>query len=942
MGDSRRVRERGAVNPPQGWCIGIILFIFFSLLVVPCFSENVTAPEGTESIISVAAWGTDQTSPAIWEDRVVWTTSYPDPGDPYLYYFDIYLYNPTTGEEQRIPTASGYSDMPDIWEDRIVFQTWEDDSLEIHLFNLSTSEEFRLTTDMINQVKPRIWGDWVVWQEGDDWEPDHGVVLYDISTENTTRIGSSPSAKSPDIWGERIVWDEATTGDGNFDIFLYNITSGNITQVTTDPFAQLSPSIWGDRIVWMDIASQVYLYDLGSGNETQLTSGDFYRESPVISGDYVAYVNDTVVSLIDIARKEEFPISMETTGSPTNNPDIWGDRIVWADMRNGDFDVYLYTIGTSMPPLTADFTANETQGEAPFTVAFIDSTSGQADGWSWDFGDGETSNEQNPDHTYDSDGSFTVTLIVHNPLQRDAIRKTDLISVGSVPVPGFTQSPESGPAPLAVQFTDESSGTPVVWHWDFGDGETSDEQNPDHVYQQPGIYPVNLTVDNAFGNALLEKQDLITVMDGTFHTCSLPAEGITLIPGSSGIRLTLDTSRAGNCTGDSPTDPAMITCVPEEGTGIASIMFSSPAGGRFSGPENGTYTGFLGDVWITSCDLTPLNFSPKAGNECFFNFTLNPYQYDAGVYIHTVVWEGCTPQDLTTFNDIKIMYNYGDIEDLVYTVRFDKENFTATGPASLFFGVSSDWVDLYGWRWCHRIESDPPGAAVFVDSRYIGDAPICIEEGLSPGNHTVTVKEVGYYPKTFPITIDDKRDSIHVIRIGDDGTGEVLNTTFIGHDPERNLDFFQAESPNGLSTFGLASLSRSGNVLQLVNLVVSRVTGSGGGGGGGGSSSSGTSSSAATSLASAQETAAPTPVAPEPAETLSPLPEKPPAPEITALPVDTAAAAEPASPATSEAQGMSPLGSLVEGTSSLIILRNLSVVFVVIFVSVVFYLRWKR
>ena len=919
------------------WKLIPILSILLFLMILPGFSDA-AGLNGTESIISTATWLSDQHYPAIWEDRVVWAHYYPDPEVPELDNSNIYLYNSTSGELKKIQTTLLYQDLPDIWDDRVVWMAWEDDNLEIHLFDLTTGEDHRITNDFVNQVSPRIWGDWIVWQEGDYWEMDHGVVLYDLSTGNTTRLGST-SAKSPDIWGDRVVWDEYTTGDGNYDIFLYNITSENITQVSTDPFAQLSPSIWGDRIVWMDnrdIASQVYLYDLGSGNETRLTTGDYYRESPVISGDYVVYVNDTVVSLINLATMAEFPISTDTTGSPKNEPDIWGDRVVWSDMRNGDFDIYLYTIGTSMPPLTADFTANATQGGAPFTIGFIDSTSGQADGWTWDFGDGETSDEQNPVHTYDSDGSYTVTLTVYNPVQRDAQRKTDLISVGSVPVPGFTQSPESGPAPLAVQFTDESSGTPIAWHWNFGDGETSDEQNPDHVYQQPGIYPVNLTVANTFGNASLEKQDLITVMDGTFHTCSLPAEGITLTQESSGILLTLDTSQAGNCTGDVPSDPAAITCVPEEGTGIGSILFSSPAGGQFSGPENGIFTGFLGNISITSCDLTPLNFSPKAGNECFFNFTLNPDQYDAGGYIQTVVWEGCTPQDLTTFNDIKIMYNYGNIEDLVYTVRFEEENIT-TGPAILVFGVSSDWVDQYGWRWCIPIESDPPGAAVFVDSRYIGDTPICIEEGLSPGNHTVTVKEVGYYDKTFPITLDDKRDSIHVIRIGDDGTGEVLNTTFIGRDPERNLDFFRADSHNGLSTFGLASLSKSGNIPQLVNLIISEAAHAGGGGGGGGGGSS-----ASTSLGSVQNTIAPTPVATEPAETLSPLPEEFPAPEITSQSVDTAAPEEPAPPVTSEAQELSSLGSLLEGTSSLIILRNLSVVFVVIFVTAVFFLRWKR
>ena len=71
------------------------------------------------------------------------------------------------------------------------------------------------------------------------------------------------------------------------------------------------------------------------------------------------------------------------------------------------------------------------------------------------------------------------------------------------PVPGntldrtvsadFTANPRKGRAPLAVAFTDLSTGSPTGWLWDFGDGQTSTEQNPMHTYQEPGYYAVKLT-----------------------------------------------------------------------------------------------------------------------------------------------------------------------------------------------------------------------------------------------------------------------------------------------------------------------------------------------------------------------------------------------------------------------------------------------------------------
>jgi PKD repeat protein len=60
---------------------------------------------------------------------------------------------------------------------------------------------------------------------------------------------------------------------------------------------------------------------------------------------------------------------------------------------------------------------------------------------------------------------------------------------------------EAGTAPLMVQFFDASNGRVATWHWDFGDGETSDVQNPSHVYRQPGSYDVTLTVIGADGSA---------------------------------------------------------------------------------------------------------------------------------------------------------------------------------------------------------------------------------------------------------------------------------------------------------------------------------------------------------------------------------------------------------------------------------------------------------
>jgi hypothetical protein len=82
-------------------------------------------------------------------------------------------------------------------------------------------------------------------------------------------------------------------------------------------------------------------------------------------------------------------------------------------------------------------------------------------------------------------------------------------------VADFSADPLSGAAPLEVTFTDLSTGTPGPdsWTWDFGDTTASGDQHPVHIYTNPGIYTVTLTVSNAFGSDGKVKVAYITVLD---------------------------------------------------------------------------------------------------------------------------------------------------------------------------------------------------------------------------------------------------------------------------------------------------------------------------------------------------------------------------------------------------------------------------------------------
>lgn len=88
-----------------------------------------------------------------------------------------------------------------------------------------------------------------------------------------------------------------------------------------------------------------------------------------------------------------------------------------------------------------------------------------------------------------------------SPTQTPSPTPTVVPTPHPLPVANFNCTPDSGYSPLIVFFTDLSGQNMTSWSWDFGDGNSSSEQNPVHIYRHPGNYTVNLTVGSDTGNA---------------------------------------------------------------------------------------------------------------------------------------------------------------------------------------------------------------------------------------------------------------------------------------------------------------------------------------------------------------------------------------------------------------------------------------------------------
>ena len=161
-----------------------------------------------------------------------------------------------------------------------------------------------------------------------------------------------------------------------------------------------------------------------------------------------------------------------------------------------------------------NFHSDVQSGGAPLTVTFYDD-SNHSSSWDWDFGDSTAhGSTKNVTHQYIDIKPYTVTLKVKNSTGADSqYTKTLYINVLGIPLSNFNKyiEPRNGMVPLKVDFVDTSTNNPTSWLWDFGDGSTSTEQNPTHVYAKAGTYAIALKASNPAGSSTSNPQTVSVV-----------------------------------------------------------------------------------------------------------------------------------------------------------------------------------------------------------------------------------------------------------------------------------------------------------------------------------------------------------------------------------------------------------------------------------------------
>ncbi|RMF01987.1 MAG: PKD domain-containing protein [Bacteroidetes bacterium] len=193
------------------------------------------------------------------------------------------------------------------------------------------------------------------------------------------------------------------------------------------------------------------------------------------------------------------------------------------------------------PPVVARASATVRRGCAPLVVRFTDSSSGPVVDRRWTFPGGmpATSTESNPQVVFSEVGSYMVSLRVSNEEMSSEL--TIPIEVIATPRGDFTWEANDN----EVQFRNTSENL-YTYIWDFGDGDTSTEPNPLHVYDRPGSYEVTLNTSN--GSCAVASSQTVSLLFTTTEealweqTISLypnPAHGQVNLRGAAGSRATL-------------------------------------------------------------------------------------------------------------------------------------------------------------------------------------------------------------------------------------------------------------------------------------------------------------------------------------------------------------------------------------------------------------------
>ena len=300
------------------------------------------------------------------------------------------------------------------------------------------------------------------------------------------------------------------------------------------------------------------------------------------------------------------------------------------------------------------------------------------------------------------------------------------------PVADFTASPTSGSGPLTVRFTDTSINTPTMWYWDFGDGSTDSSTGiPSHTYADPGSYTVTMTASNLYGTDTITKTDYVTVNGQVMNNGAIYAQSV---PGGATIFVN------GNSYGNSPVTVQSLF------PGTYSVM--------------ATLNGYSADLQtITVSPGRTTGYYPtlrSSPNPPVITGAISAQSTPAGatIYLNGVNY-GNTPLTIrnlipTTYSIMAMLNGYTSSTQLITVSPGQTAGYYPTLQPSPNPGTTGAIF----------AQSDPAGAAIYLNGAYYGVSPVAIPN-LIPATYSMKATLNGYPTDTQRITVSPGRTSFY-------------------------------------------------------------------------------------------------------------------------------------------------------------------------------------
>lgn len=462
--------------------------------------------------------------------------------------------------------------------------------------------------------------------------------------------------------------------------FTADPTSGCATltvQFTNQSSSNASSYLWqfpGGSPVSSTLANPVVVYTTSGNYTVSLTAYNGAGSNNTTFSNYISVQN---------VPSANFTKTIDNLTVTFTNTSVGGISYLW-QFGDGDTStvmnpVHTYAVGGSytvtltttndcgsttntqtvnlIAPPAAGFTADVTSGCGPLTVNFTNTTTGNADSYSWSFpgGSPSSSTAQNPTVVYHNPGSYTVSLTATNAGGSNTATQTNFITVNGVPAAGFTTTVNLD----TVQFNNSTSGGATSYNWNFGDGDTSTQPNPLHIYDEDGVYTVVLIATNACGADTISQ---------TVTIVTPPTAGFSAAPtsGCGPLTVSFSNTSSDNATsfnwtfpGGSPAsstaeNPVVVYNTP--GTYTVTLVVSNAAGSN-----SATQTNY---ITVNPGPTAGFSSSINGLTASFTNTSTNStsYNWDFG--------------DMSTSNQANPTHSYD--EDGVYTVVLTATNACGT------------------------------------------------------------------------------------------------------------------------------------------------------------------------------------------------------------------------------------------------------------------------